>query len=67
MREVTTLDYLDSAAIEYCRGYLPHALKLDKREFEKAAKVLPLEFVEKGTALDTSISRDLSGLLETGG
>lgn len=66
VREVTTLDYDDEDALEYCRENLPGALKLDRRGFEKVAKAIPdfLDFVTKGTRLDTSISRDLSGLLE---
>ena len=60
----TVLDYEEGVALDYCREHLPHALKLDKRTFEKAAPVLGLGFVAIRQEPTTRIKRDLSAWVE---
>jgi len=60
----TVLTYLNDHALVYCRTHLPQALRLDKRKFEKVAKVAELDFVDITTEPATRISRDLSQWLE---
>ena len=57
------LDYTDEDAIEYAREHLPKALRLIKRTFEKAAKVLELDFVTARKEPRVTIARDLSEYL----
>ena len=59
----TALDYTDGDAVEYAREHLPKALKLVKRIFEKAAKVLDLDFVTVRKEARVIIARDLSKYL----
>ena len=59
----TVLDYEDADAFDYAREHLPKALKLDKRTFEKAAKILELDFVVIRQEPRATIARDLSGYL----
>ena len=63
----TVLDYEEGVALDYCREHLPHALKLDKRTFEKAAPVLGLGFVAIRQEPTTRIKRDLSAWVEDEG
>jgi len=51
-------------AIGYARDHLPQALKLDKRTFDRAAKVLDLDFVTFTQEPRVRISRDLSAHLD---
>jgi len=62
----TVLSYNEKEALDYCRTYIPNALKLDRRTFEKAAKVLELEFVTIGQEPTTRIDSDLSVYLIIG-
>jgi hypothetical protein len=50
-------------ALIYCRQHLPNALKLDARAFEKAAKVIPLSFVDVVETPKATIATDLSEYL----
>lgn len=59
----TVLDYQEINALSYAREHLPQALKLDKRTFETAAKVLDLGFVDIVQEPRATIARDLSGYL----
>lgn len=59
----TVLNYEDLNALDYAREHLPKALKLDKRTFETAAKVLNLDFVTIQQEPRATIARDLSGYL----
>lgn len=45
IRQMTRLHYSEETAKTHCIMNLPHALKLDKRTFEKVAKAMPLDFV----------------------
>ena len=65
--ESTVLGYAMSDAIDYCREHLPQALSLKKRDFEKAAKVLELDFVTFRKEPTVRIPRDLSRWLPGGG
>lgn len=64
----TTLAYEPDDAIEYCIKALPNALKLDKRAFEKVAKVARPNFCDIRQEPRTTIARDLekylSGVLD---
>lgn len=64
VKEYTVLAYDPGEAHAYCVRYLPATLKMDKRKFEKAAKVLDLGFVTIGTEPRATIARDLSGYLD---
>lgn len=57
------LDYDPGAAKRYAVEHLPDALKLDKSAFEKAAKVIPLDFVTARAEVRAKIAADLSGYL----
>lgn len=59
----TVLTYEQDEALDYARQYLPKTLKLDKRTFEKVAKVLELSFVTIAQEPRVRISRDLSAHL----
>ena len=59
----TMLDYEPADALDYAREHLPKALKIVKREFEKAAKVLELDFVDFTEEPRATIARDLSEYL----
>lgn len=61
------LDYELVEAFAYARDHLPQALKLNKATFEKAAKVLELDFVAITLEPRVRISRDLSAHLSQGG
>lgn len=56
----TVLEYDDSEAHAYARQNFPHALKLDKRAFEKVAKVIEPDFVTITKQPRATIARDLS-------
>ena len=60
----TILEYDDELAMAYCRESYHKALKLNRREFERAAKFLEPKFVEIRQEPATRISRDLSEYLE---
>jgi len=57
------LVYDEVMALIYCRQHLPNALKLDARAFEKAAKVIPLSFVDVVETPKATIATDLSEYL----
>jgi len=59
----TALDYDDGDALDYARVYVPRAVKLDKRAFEKAAKVLEPDFVTIWQEPRITIARDLNEYL----
>lgn len=60
----TVLSYDTQEALNYAmKAGLSQVLSLKKREFEKVAKVLPLDFVETNTVHSVRIKRDLSGWL----
>jgi len=63
IKDFTVLDYEDADAFDYAREHLPKALKLDERTFEKAAKILELDFVVIRQEPRATIARDLSGYL----
>ena len=60
VRVLTVLEYGEPQALTYAREHLPQALKLDRREFEKVAKVLELDFVTVREEPQTTIATDLS-------
>jgi len=64
--ETTILGYAISDAIDYCLKHLPKALSLKKRDFEKVAKVLELDFVTIRKEPTVRIKRDLSAWLPGG-
>lgn len=64
IKEYTVLGYDLEEAIDYCRDHLPRALKLDKRKFESAAKVVEPDFVTIAKEARATIKRDLSKYLE---
>ena len=59
----TVLGYDDGEALDYARVYIPRAVKLDKRKFEQAAKVLEPDFVTITQEPRATIARDLSKYL----
>ena len=59
----TALCYNLDKALDYAREHLPQALKLDKRTFEKAAKVLELDFVDIVQEPRAILARDLGEYL----
>ena len=59
----TMLDYEPADALDYAREHLPQALEVIKRTFEKAAKVLELDFVDFTEEPRATIARDLSEYL----
>jgi hypothetical protein len=60
----TALEYETEEALGYCREHLPKALKLDKRAFEKVARVVEPTFVTFIVEPRAQIDRDLSGYVE---
>ncbi|MCW7071883.1 MAG: hypothetical protein OCU12_06130 [Methanophagales archaeon] len=63
--ESTVLSYDTQEALDYAmKAGLSQVLSLKRREFEKVAKVLPLDFVETGIVHSVRIKRDLSGWLD---
>ncbi len=58
------LYYINDHALEYCREHLPQALKLNKGKFEKAAKVLELDFVDIAQKPAVRIARNLTPYVE---
>jgi uncharacterized membrane protein YheB (UPF0754 family) len=60
----TRLDYSREHAKEYCIQHLPNALKLDTTVFEKAARVLGLDWVSEGLFPRAYVDRDLSAYLD---
>lgn len=60
----TILTYDSADALEYAREHLPGALKLVTRAFEKAAKVLDLDFVAINQEPRADIAKDLSKYLD---
>ena len=67
VKQFVTINYDPAKALDYARVHLPKAVTLSKSKFEKAAKVLDLDFVTIDKEPRTTISRDLSGLLEGDG
>lgn len=67
IREVTKFNYDASLAHNWCLEYLPKALKLDARAFEKYAKavadVKPVPYVEIYTEPQATIATNLSKYL----
>jgi len=63
----TVLDYDDGEAVKYALLHLPQALKLVKRDFEKAAKVLGLDFVTISQTPRASIAHNLDEFTEQAG
>jgi hypothetical protein len=59
IKMVTAIAYDESQAINYCREHLPKALKLDKRQFEKVAKVAEPDFVTVKQEPKAYIASDL--------
>ena len=59
IREVTKLHYSDDAAFQWAKNH-ELALKLDKKQFEKIAKIDTLEFVTITTEPQATIAQDLS-------
>lgn len=59
IKTMTRLDYDQEAAKSYSIAHLPNALKLDTRAFEKAAKVLGLDFVIITNHPQATIATDL--------
>jgi hypothetical protein len=57
------LEYDPAIALNYCTEHLHSVLKLDTKAFEKAAKVIPLSFVEVREVPKAQISTDLSAYL----
>ena len=57
------LDYKLADALDYARQHLPAALKLNKRTFEQAAKVVAMDFVAILQEPRATIARDLSEYL----
>ena len=64
VKEFTTLSYDSAQALDYARQHLPQAVKLDTRAFEKAAKVLELDFVTIAKDPRPTITRDLTPYVE---
>jgi hypothetical protein len=63
IKEYTVLVYDSSDALEFARQHVPKALKLDKRTFEKAARVLEPDFVTVTKEPRATIASDLSAWL----
>ena len=63
IKDFTVLDYEPGAALDYARVYIPRAVKLDKRAFEKAARVLEPDFVKITQEPRATIARDLNKYL----
>lgn len=63
IKDFTVLDYNDGEALDYARVYIPRAVKLVKRKFEQAAKVLEPDFVTITKEPRATIARDLSEYL----
>jgi len=59
----TTIDYDPDRAKQYCIDHLPTALKLDPKVFERAAKVIELDFVTRGEEPRVAISSNLGEYL----
>ena len=59
----TILIYEFADAFDYAREHLPQALKLNRRRFDKAAKVLELDFIDIEQEPRATIARDLSKYL----
>jgi len=62
VKKHSVLTYNADKALEYAIAHLPSTvtIKLRVRDFEKAARVLPLPFVTKSMEPRVSIARDLS-------
>ena len=60
IKEFMVLKYNLEEALEHARFHLPQAVKLNKREFDKIARVTNFSFVEKGKEHRATITRDLS-------
>jgi len=70
IREMTRLEYDEGEAIFFCRRAAPNALKLDRRAFEKIAKLgieaggpFDLDFVTIRKEPQAAIARDLSAYM----
>lgn len=66
IKEFDVVEYDPDKAKEYALAHLPTALKLDKQEFEKVAKVIPLDFVKRSKEARAQIDKDLSVYLIVG-
>jgi len=73
IKEFIVLSYVEAQAIEFCRLSAPKALILDKRAFEKIAKVgkeaggpFDLDFVVIETEPRVAVASDLSAYLTEG-
>ena len=64
VKQYTVLNYSPELAKAWCMRKFADGLRLDKRAFEKAAKVLRPKFVAVETEPRLTIARDLSGYLE---
>jgi len=74
IKEYVLITYEDAAALEFCRKVAPNALKLDRRAFEKIAKLgieaggqFAPDFVTVTKEPRASIASDLSPWLPTEG
>jgi Ni,Fe-hydrogenase I large subunit len=63
VKDFVVLDYDTDDAIEYALAHLPKALKFIKKVFEKAAKVVAMDFVAILQEPRATIARDLSKYL----
>jgi len=61
-----TLSYNSDTARDYAREHLPNVLNLNRRAFEKVARVLDLPFVIIRQEPRVTIARDLTAYLDTG-
>ena len=66
IKQYETIEYEDADAHKYCRKHFPSVLKLNRRAFEKIAKVADLDFVTFGSEPRATIKRDLSAWLPGG-
>lgn len=64
VKDVIHLQYDPEVALEYARQHLPKALKLDKRAFDKVARVLEPDFVTQTVEHKPYIARDLSAFVD---
>ena len=67
IKEYIVLVYSEGDALEFARQHVPKALKLDRRAFERVAKVLEPDFVTVITEPRATIASDLSAWLPRGG
>ena len=63
IRKMTGLEYDEHGALMWCMAKHTGALRVNKREFEKAARVLKPDFVTFTETHTATIARDLPGAL----